>query len=601
MPLPTRRPQRSRSLVASAYRVGERDTDYQRRQTMGWQTRALEYCRIVPELNFASRFYSRMLKQLRIYPAKLGEHDEKKEIRSGPPVEVLNRIQDPGGGRSQILRNYGRLMFATGEGLLFGRSLGSETEKWTFIWNEELRVETFSDGKPRKFFHKVGGGKEIEYGPEEAIAYRMWTPDPGMSWQAEAPMQAALEIAEELIILTKSVRATATTRLLNGLLFLPVEALPPVEEIQGGSEDPESDPWTSDFIEHVSTQIENPGTAEAKVPLISWLAGEHIPNIRHLQLHDPQTDYMERDLRKEAIDRLAWGLDMPPEALKGLGDTNHWAAMQILGDMWKSHGAPLAEQFCDEISSAYLQPALKDEGFAEWDKIVAHYDASQITVKPDRSEDADNAAKYAMISPRGYRQLKNIPEDLAPSEEERLQILEVLGRSPQKAQRVEEQSPNGNDPARDGPPLPGAEGDSGRRTRVVTSAAAAYEAMGAAMMALARCRELAGIRLWQKQRTCPDCFEKADGLPHSLVASALGPGIVQQVGWDPLRLVRGGADTLQDMLVYWDYSPKQAQALAELIESFAARTLYDERLPQLPSGFAAHLERAKELDSAVGH
>ena len=436
------------------------------------------------------------------------------------------------------------------------------------------------------------------------IAYRMWTPDPGMSWQAEAPMQAALEIAEELIILTKSVRATATTRLLNGLLFMPIEALPPVEEIQGGSEDPENDPWSADFIEHVSTQIERPGEAEAKVPLISWLAGEHIPNIRHLQLHDPQTDYMERDLRKEAIDRLAWGLDMPPEALKGLGDTNHWAAMQILGDMWKSHGAPLAEQFCDEISAAYLQPALKDEGFAEWDKIVAHYDASQITVKPDRSEDADNAAKYAMISPRGYRQLKNIPEDLAPTEDERLQILEVLGRSPKQAAQPQfPQQKNGDqrDPARDGPPLPGAEGDSGRKTRVVTSAAAAYEAMGAAMMALARCRELAGIRLWQKQKHCPECFEKADGLPHPLVAATLGPGVVDQLGQKPMRLVRGGTAALEDLLEYWDYTPKQAQAICEMVESFAARTLYDERLPQLPSGFAAHLERAKEMDSAVGH
>lgn len=121
------------------------------------------------------------------------------------------------------------------------------------------------------------------------------------------------------------------------------------------------------------------------------------------------------------------------------------------------------------------------------------------------------------------------------------------------------------------------------------------------MMALARCRELAGIRLWREQKHCPECFEKANGLPHPLVASALGPGLVQQFGQEPIRLVRGGTASLQDMLEYWGYSHKQTMAICEMVESFAARTLYDERLPQLPSGFAAHLERAREIDDAMAN
>jgi len=120
--------------------------------------------------------------------------------------------------------------------------------------------------------------------------------------------------------------------------------------------------------------------------------------------------------------------------------------------------------------------------------------------------------------------------------------------------------------------------------------------MGAAMMALARCRELAGIRLYQKHRNCPDCFDKADGQPHALVASIVGPLVVERLGWEPRRLVRGGTDTFKDMLVYWDFTPKQADAICEMIESFAARTLYDERLPQLPVGFATHLERSKDAN-----
>ena len=582
MPLPRRPGKRSRALVASAYRVGDRDSDYARRRDLPWQKRALEVCTLVPELNFASRFYARMLKQLRIYPAQLDGQEQKKEIKTGVPVEILNRIRDPGGGRSQLLFSYGRLMFITGEGMLFGRNLDTDSERWSFVWNGELDIEVDSNGRPRKYVHKLSPSEQREYGPSQAVAYRMWTSSPGNSYEAEAPIRAGLEIAEELIILTKSVRSTAVSRLVKGLLFMPSEISPPPAE-PIGDEDPYNDPWSADWIEHAETQIENPGTAEAAMPLTSWVAGEHIPNIRFIPVHDPQTDYMEKDLRKEAIDRLAWGMDMPPEALKGLGDANHWAAMQILGDMWKSHGAPVAEQFCDELSAAYLQPALKEAGFADWKNIVVDYDASQVVVKPDRSDDADSAAGLGFISPRGYRILKNIPEEYAPSDEELQKMMEFKrgGRAEQPQQQ--------RDPARDGPPAPGPEGDSGRRTRVVTSSA---EAMGAAAMALARCRSLAGIRLKKKEKGYPECFERVNGAPNALVAAAIGPESVKQMGIEPRWLVHGGADELREMLSIWGYTDTQAHAVCEMVEAFAARTLFDARQPQLPSGFAAHLELA---------
>ncbi len=544
-----------------------------------------------------------MLKQLRVYPATLSPQEQLAEIKTGLPVEILNRVRDPSGGKSQLLQSYGRLMFITGEGLLFGRELETERERWSFVWNGEIEIETRGDGQVRKIIHKLSGSQTREYGPGEAVVYRMWTPAPWRSYEAESPMLAGLGIAEELIALTKSVRATTVSRLTNGLLFLPTEIAPPPAE-GGSDEDPYNDPWSEDLLNHFETAIENPGTAAAAAPLVSWVMGEHIDKIKFIKLHDPSNDYMEKDLRAEAIDRLAYGMDMPPEALKGLGNSNHWASMQILGDMWKSHGAPVAQQFCDELASAYLQPALRDADYPNWEEVVIGYDEARVVVKPDRSDDADDAAKYGVVSRQGYRQMKNIPEDWAPSDDDEEWWLKIQGKLNQGkpgAPAVPSMNGNGQDPAVNGPPEPGPEGDSGRRTRVVTSSAESYEAMGAAMMALARCRELAGIRLWQKQRNCPECFERADGAPHALVASLVGPDVVGKLGWEPLRLVRGGTDTFRDMMIYWDYTPKQAEAICEMIESFAARTLYDERLPQLPTGFATHLDRAKESERAVGH
>ena len=68
-------------------------------------------------------------------------------------------------------------------------------------------------------------------------------------------------------------------------------------------------------------------------------------------------------MRKEAIDRMARGLDYPPEVLTGFSSANHWAAKQIFDDMWRSHGAAVADQFTGDINDAYLRPGLRDAGY----------------------------------------------------------------------------------------------------------------------------------------------------------------------------------------------------------------------------------------------
>jgi hypothetical protein len=65
-----------------------------------------------------------------------------------------------------------------------------------------------------------------------------------------------------------------------------------------------------------------------------------------------------------------------------------------------------------------------------------------------------------------------------------------------------------------------------------------------------------------------------------------------------MTLVRGGADTLQTVLSSsCGYTPQQANVVAEMVESYAARTLFKSGHPTLPSGFAAQFVRAKEASN----
>jgi hypothetical protein len=549
---------------------------------MTWQRRALEYVDEVPELSYSSRFYARMLRQLRIFPATM-EGGRFKEIETGPPVEALARLKGKDGTMKPVLSSYGRLMFITGEGDLLGLKIGAPDEHWSFVWTDEVDVEQTNTGQLKKLIHKPRGDEKIEYGPNEAWISRMWTPHPRRSGEADSPMRSVLKIAEELIALTDAVRSTAVSRTVAGLLLMPTE-MAPLPATAEGDEDPVNDPFVNEMLEHLESQIEDVGSAAASAPWVIWGAYELLDRIRRVDLHDPQTDYMERDLRKEAVERMSRGLDFPPEVLTGLSASNHWAAKQIMDDMWRSHGGGVADQFVGDVNDAYLRPAMREAQYEGWEDLVIGYDESRVVVPPDQSADADTAYDRGQISGDGYRRLKNIPDTYAPSEEEHDEYLAIKMRDMSLLNGVEPPDPS------DQPPPAGPEGDSGRKTRVVE---ASLE-MGAAQMALARCRELAGVRIKQKEKVCPECLEGTNGLPLSAIAASLGHEKIEKLSVTPQALVKGGADTLRDMLAEWGYAKVQATALAEMVESYAARTLFKVEHPQFPSGFITQFERARE-------
>lgn len=595
---------RPRFITASAMQMKTRDGDSSRRQAMTseWQKRSFMYCKTIPELNYASRFYSKMLKRLKIYPAVRDQREKLTAIDSGLPVELLERIQDPGGGRSQILGQYGRLMFIAGEAYLFGWNLKQEDERWSVVSTSEIEA---SDGKI--IWRPTESGPAREFESDAAVAYRLWSPDPERSGEAESPMKAVLEIADEISILTKAVRATAISRILQGILKVPAEISFGSDE-PGVDDDPEENEFLADLIEHIVGAIENAGSAEAAAPFIAEGAAEFLRELVWERMHDPQTDYLEKELRAEAIGRFSVGLDMPPEILKGLADANHWGARQIIFETWRSHGAPVAEQFCDDIAEAYLRPALREADYPDWSSVVVTYDDSDVVVSPDRTEDADRAYDRGQISDSGYMELKGINGSLAPSEEEKKVFLavklrdarflkgtpyEVEDMTPVAQQPGPPASQDAQRPAEDGPPNPGPAGVSRQESRSLSL-------RGAADLALLRCRELAGSKIRQTHKRNPGVCAQIEGRSPAFFAYIVGQERLLDLGTpEPLQLVKGGTDAFYTLCLEWGVESTQARALCQMIEVFAARTLFEPRLPQFESGFYAQIERAVEVSSAL--
>src|SRR4029077_20523665 len=190
--------------------------------------------------------------------------------------------------------------------------------------------------------------------PGTMIAYRFYHRDPQFSGRADSSMRAVLADCEELLLLKQSIRNTARSRSAGaGVLILPSS--------MGGDEIDQGDgvmvPKNAKAIfDALTTPIANEQAASAVAPVILFAPPDTTAQTAfHIDLRGAAL-YRETGLRDECIRRIAIGLDMPPENLLGTAGVNHWTACQIDDAAWKNHGANVARELVEQLTSALISP-----------------------------------------------------------------------------------------------------------------------------------------------------------------------------------------------------------------------------------------------------
>ncbi len=614
------------SLTASGFRVKKGDGQVIQQLAQAWQQRSFYYYDNLGEIKYAAQFYSRALSNLRIFPAVKDQHGDIVEVEDDEQqIALIDRIQDPGGGKSGLLASYGRLMFLVGESLLFvSHNPETDTEQWEMLSSDELRIQDGSYLRYRAPSLLAEGYREPnddDWTPvtdKEAVAYRLWQRHPRYSMLPDATMQGVLDLCEELMILTRAVRARGRSRLAgSGILFLsdefskkPLEAVP--------DEDIEEDPLLTDLKNAMLAPIADEGVASAVVPLLLRGTTQAIKEgVRHLQVVDPTQLYPETGLRYECIKRIAIGLDMPPEILMGLQDSNHWTAWQIDEQTWKSHLQPKAQQLVDDLTSSYYRPMLRELGIKDWADRSIGYDATAIINHPDRTKDAKELYALRAIGKRALREAGGFDEEDAPTNDELAEMVGIAvrdsslawygvptirgGQIEPEAGVVENADTPGGVPTEstgaDVEPGPAKtpSGDEPDQPTAIVGAAdqAAARILGAADLGVARARELAGNRLRSLAKNDAEATELIDGVRASAVAFTLGPERVATLNAPPaIQLVGGARSIVEDALRMQDITGPIAKRIAETIEVWAARTLYEERPGSLPAAFGHFIAEA---------
>lgn len=644
-------------LTAAASVVDKKNAQDVRRLIQPWQAQAMAYYDLVMEVKFATNYFAQMLSGVRLFPAMIDpETHEPEEVDSGPLVDLFEQIIDTSGGRATLQEQYARLQFLIGETYLTVSPDRERGQVWECLSPNELRPQP--GGYATRFRapmlsadqYKIGVSKYIvgndpetieayggevqdpqfsDDGPDIINVYRLWRPSAAYTDLADCNMHAAMDILEELVLSTYSVRAQLKSRLYqSGVLVYPDEMMLP-----SLGNDPEDDPNSDDFMarlnQAVVTAIRDPGSASAMSPIGLRVSDQFAGKIEFIRFNDNQGALAEIQQRGEMIGRFATCVEIPKEILTGLEESNHWTAWLIDEQSYKAYGRPGALRMAADLNAAFLQPAAREAGLANWQDVCIGVDPSEVINHPDRAKDADALYNGRAISKQVWRESKGYNDNDAMPDDELNEMLGVQIRDGSLAVygipsvranieptegdiesatgEVEASTPadsSGADIERGAPQSgPPAQADqAGPALQASAAVSREQRILGAAEMAVQRGREMAGARLKSavgpRFGKCDECQEAIKGVPNWDVAHTLGvekskpflsspgPGTTGNGA-----LVDGTAQFFAAMLEQMGVSAGWASDLGELVEQHAARTLFQAVPYPLPAGFAKLLSR----------
>jgi hypothetical protein len=552
-----------RALVASGRQVDlgdESEAQKKKRQTQKWQSDAWRFYHEIGEIAYAYDFIAAALRRARLVIAK-------PDAESGAPTvldpseapeawDALDRVKASSGGQGAILANLSICLGVPGEGYVVGWHPDGPNgdEEWDAFSPDQL--------------HGEGTDWYIATAPNQSVTAmtkltdqdfvcRIWKRDPQWRDLAMSAMRPLITSCDELLILSRAIRAAAVSRLAGaGVLIVP-------DEISFGSADPtedDGDPLTDDLLAVMTTPIEDPTSAAAVVPFIlrvpSQLAGPDM--IRHLTFDRP-IDPEQAKQRTELLHRIFNGLDMPTEQFEG--NSNHWNAW-LADDQGQDRLESLLTLICAGLTSGYLRPALGENA----GDLMVWFDPSEMVKHPNLSTDAEEALANAAIGYPAYRRVRGFDESdaMEPDDFEYWKEVQAAKHAakpaPVDSSNVVKGAPAQpeTDPALDDTPIVASARDRlpigselldlerGVRHRLQVAADAE----------MTRTLERVGAKLRRKAGQRGAVADLVRGVDNALVAQAVGPKLIEQWGFTNDQLLDGSFLALYPK---WEGWTSQAQ------------------------------------------
>ena len=444
-----------RSLTAAAVQVklndkGESEQFRNRRAaaSSAWQAEAWEYYDAIGEIKYAFNLVASVVSRIRIFPAVVDDQSQAPaSVRASTTLDkqlsaaaerALSRLDSAYGGQAGLLRDAALNLSVAGECYLvqMPEKRGSGIpESWDIRSVDEVVMDARGGYNVVSRREQSTGGGNM--GPtthltNSAFVGRIWRSHPRFSDEADSSLRGLLDLCAELLLLNRTFRATARSRLNAGALYLPdglsVAAQGDPDYPYDGEEgemnpgftaEEAEDEFEDQLIDAMTTPIRDEESASAVVPLIirgPAELGDKIKQFKFERSFDPAL----AQRADRVLERILQGLDVPKDVVTGLANVKYSNALQIDEGLYKAHIEPLMLLIVDALTIVYLRPYLIAQGYspADVDRIVVWYDPSAVATRNDRATDADSGFDRGAVSYETWRRAHGFSNADAPTSNE---------------------------------------------------------------------------------------------------------------------------------------------------------------------------------------
>lgn len=438
----------SNSLVASAVRYPGKVPRIHPVVNNGWQSECYRHFAICGEARAAASFFGHAMSRAVLGISEKDNTGKTAVQETGSAVDLLDELFNGPDGQAQMLEALGVHLTIAGECYLVGRTVKMMDEFGAIVAEEDLwevlsvmEVKTVGDT-----WYVCYGGEYADIPlDEDDTVIRIWRPNPVRRMEAESPFKSLLPILTEIEWLTRHIFAQTSSRLAGaGILLMPSGiTFPQPPEVEGKdmSEVDDATKFMLTLGDAMMVAIKDPSSPSSLVPIIVTAPGEEIQYARLLTFWT-ELDANSKDLRTEAIQRFAAGMDLPNEQILGMSSNNgtgggnsngvsHWGAWQIEEATIKMHIEPMLGLVCNALTISYIRPMTDGNEFVT-------YNTASLRLRPDRSKEAmelwsaGGLSTAAMLRENGFD-----PDDLPDDEELKKWFLKKIASGSATPQQVE--------------------------------------------------------------------------------------------------------------------------------------------------------------------
>lgn len=379
-----------------------------------WQEEAWGFRDTLGEFSQAVDWEARAMSRVRLGAAEVVPGgDEPEMLKEGPAADLMEQFCGGPPGHSAFLAAITPQLVVPGEGWLIAErddpALPLSLAEWGVYSTDCV---TALGGV---FRVRVGESIWRDLAPDN-LPIRIYNPHPRYPWLATSSAQAAVPIMRRIFLIDSRIVAMMVSRLvMNGLMLIPQEGTFSVPDQYKQA----PDPFVAMLIDIASKNIQNPGQASAGIPIPIRFTGELIKQWTLLKQEDPLDEWLLKE-RIDELGRLGDTLKITRERVSGgMGEQNHWGQWQASEEEVTLTFAPTSELICGAVTKAYLQPALAATGSGRLGprggKIIAWYDTSELTARPDKTEPAFKLYDRLEISGTALRRETGFDETDAPT------------------------------------------------------------------------------------------------------------------------------------------------------------------------------------------